>query len=228
MINPKTKNMEGEKMNKTITVKGTGNVSAKPDLTLVTMDLRANHYDYETTMNIATEQVNAIKTSLGELGFNKSDIKTTNFDVQPRFESVKDALGNYKRRFEGYECRHDLKIEFDLDMSMLSRVLSALAKCEAKPEFEVKFTIKDKESIKSQLLENAVENAKNNATILAKASGVSLGDILSINYNWGEIHLYSDTNYCLAEECMAAPSCIDIEPEDIDINDGVTIVWEIK
>jgi len=215
-------------MNRTITVKGTGNVSAKPDLTLVTMDLRANHYDYETTMNIATEQVNAIKTSLCELGFDKSDVKTTNFDVQPRFESVKDALGNYKRRFDGYECRHDLKIEFDFDMALLSRVLTSLAKCEAKPEFEVRFTVKDKESIKSQLLESAVENAKTNATILAKASDVSLGDILSINYNWGEVHFYSETKYSLADECMAAPSCIDIEPDDIDVNDGVTIVWEIK
>lgn len=215
-------------MNRTITVRGTGNVSAKPDITLVTMNLRANHYDYETTMNIATEQVNAIKVALGELGFEKKDVKTTNFDVHPNFETIKDAQGNYKRRFDGYECRHDLKIEFDLDMVMLSRVLTALAKCEANPEFEVNFTVRDKEFIKAKLLDSAVTNAKNNATILAKASGVSLGDILSINYNWSELHMYSDTKYCLAEECMAAPSCIDIEPEDIDVNDGVTIVWEIK
>ena len=113
-------------------------------------------------------------------------------------------------------------------MVLLSRVLTALAKCEANPEFEVKFTVKDKEFIKSKLLEDAVLNAKSNAETLAKASGVSLGKIVSINYNWGELHLYSDTTYDMSEKCMVAPSCIDIEPEDIDVNDGVTIVWKIK
>lgn len=215
-------------MKRIITVRGTGNLSAKPDFILLTMDLRANDYEYEATMNIATEQVDVIKTALGELGFKKKDIKTTNFDVHPRFESIKDALGNYKRQFEGYECRHSLKLEFDLDMVLLSRVLTALAKCEANPEFEVKFTVKDKEFIKSKLLEDAVLNAKSNAETLAKASGVSLGKIVSINYNWGELHLYSDTTYDMSEKCMVAPSCIDIEPEDIDVNDGVTIVWKIK
>lgn len=215
-------------MNRTITVRGTGKVSTKPDLTEIILDLRATHYDYETTINIATEHVNAIRTALDELGFKKQDVKTTNFDVHPRFETIKDAQGNYKRRFEGYECRHNLKIEFDLDMPMLSRVLTALAKSDANLEFEVRFTVKDKKLIKSQLLENAVENAKNNAIILAKASDVSLGDILSINYNWSELHMYSDTKYCLADDCMAAPSGIDNEPEDIDIDDGATIIWEIK
>lgn len=215
-------------MNRTITVRGTGKVSTKPDLTEIILDLRANHYDYEKTIDIGTQQVNSLKVALCELGFQKSDIKTTNFDVHPIFENERDANGNYKRRFNGYECSHDLKVEFDFDMSLLSRVLTALAKCDANPEFEVRFTVKDKEQIKSQLLENAVENALNNATILAAASHVTLGDIISINYNWGEVHLYSETKYCLAEECMAAPSCIDIEPDDIDVNDGVTIVWEIK
>lgn len=215
-------------MPRTITVRGTGNVSVKPDFTEVTMNMSARNYDYEKTMEIASEQVDEIKNALCGIGFENEDVKTTSFDVHPRFESIKDAQGNYKRQFEGYECRHDLKIEFDFDMKMLSRVLSSLSKCEATPEFEVQFTIKDKELIKSQLLENAVANALNNANILAKASQVTLGNIISINYNWGELHLYSDTSYDMTEQCLAAPKCIDIEPDDIDVSDGVTIVWEIR
>ena len=92
--------------------------------------------------------------------------------------------------------------------------------------------VKDKKSVNAALLENACVNAKAKAGILAKASGVTLGDLISIDYNWGELHLFSQTQYDMEDDCMrmasAAPTSIEIEPDDIDISDSVTFVWEIS
>lgn len=57
--------------------------------------------------------------------------------------------------------------------------------------------------------------------------------LLSIDYNWGELNVYSNTRYDMAEDCLVAPMMarcaeIDIEPDDIDISDTATFVWEIK
>lgn len=86
--------------------------------------------------------------------------------------------------------------------------------------------------VNAALLENACVNAKAKAGILAKASGVTLGDLISIDYNWGELHLFSQTQYDMEDDCMrmasAAPTSIEIEPDDIDISDSVTFVWEIS
>lgn len=48
-----------------------------------------------------------------------------------------------------------------------------------------------------------------------------------------ELNVYSNTRYDMEEECLAAPmmaKCaeIDIEPDDIDVSDTATFVWEIK
>lgn len=47
-------------MNRFIAVKGTGGVSVKPDLIIISMDLESHQYNYEETMKLATESINAL------------------------------------------------------------------------------------------------------------------------------------------------------------------------
>lgn len=99
----------------------------------------------------------------------------------------------------------------------------------AMSKFDIKFSIKDKDNISEQVLKKAVENAKNKAEIMVSALGSRLGDLLNINYNWGELHIYSRTNYMLTEDACTydASPIMDIEPDDIDVNDTATITWQI-
>lgn len=70
------------------------------------------------------------------------------------------------------------------------------------------------------------------ATILAKAAGVTLGELLNINFSWGEIDIYSHTesrlNQFKIEEYVFMSSAVDIAPEDIQVSDTVSFIWEIK
>ena len=144
----------------------------------------------------------------------------------------RDENGNYKQIFVGYRVTHGLKLEFDFDSQRLSKVLGAIAVCIAEPELNVQFTVKDKEAVDAAMLQSACANAQAKAEILTKASGVTLGDLISIDYNWGELHLFSQTQYDMEDACMrmasAAPTSIEIEPDDIDVSDSVTFVWEIR
>lgn len=217
-------------MTKTITVKGVGNVSVKPDLIVVSMKLATEDREYDKTMELAEEQISFINDSLEEIGFEKNSVKTTDFNVRTNYESVKDKSGNYKSVFKGYVCNHNLKVEFDFDTKTLARVLSAISESLAKPEFSISFTVKDPSAVRGELLKLAVKNAKEKAEILCLASGVKLGELVSIDYNWGEINLYSDTNYEVGDRFMAKAAClsnIDIQPDDIKTSDTATLVWEI-
>ena len=75
-------------------------------------------------------------------------------------------------------------------------------------------------------------NAREKAEILCEASNVALGDLLAIDYNWGELNVVSRTEYMLDEKCLAMPmgamADMDIEPDDIDVSDTATFVWEIR
>lgn len=219
-------------MNRTITIKGIGKLSLKPDQVVVSLTLKTTDKNYDKAMNTAAKHLEQLRGALVGIGFAKDDLKTTNFNVGTEYESERDKNGNYKRIFIGYSVTHQLKLEFAFDSRCLSKTLGAIAACIAEPELNVQFTVKDKEAVNAALLESACVNAKTKAGILAKASGVTLGDLVSIDYNWGELHLFSPTQYDMEDACMrmasAAPTSIEIEPDDIEVSDSVTFVWEIS
>ena len=219
-------------MPRTITVKGMGNVKTAPDYVVVSMNLEAQGMEYEETMEQAAQQIDYLNTSLEAVGFEKKSVKTTNFNVRPAYESVKDKNGNYKSVFNGYVCSHRLKVEFDFDTKRLAQTLSAISKSLAKPELSIAFTVKDPSAINKELLRSATINAREKAEVLCEASDVELGDLLTIDYNWGELNIVSRTDYMLEERVMSMPmkamADMDIEPDDIDVSDTATFVWEIK
>lgn len=125
---------------------------------------------------------------------------------------------------------HNLKVEFDFDTERLSKVLSALGSCLAHPQLSIAFTVQDTSAVNEEMLRSAAANARRKAEILCDAAGKRLGELLSIDYNWGELNICSRTSYEIAEDCMYAMSAAKeyaIEPDDIDVSDSVTFVWEI-
>ena len=220
----------GNKMNRVITVKGTGSFKVKPDLIVITMSLESLHLDYNKTMKLAAEAVEGLQRAIQSVGFNKTDLKTTNFNISTHYESYYDKDNNYKTKFDGYLCEQGLKLEFDFDNEVMSKVLTTISKAKTDPRLNIQFSVKDKDAVNEELLISAADNAKRKAEILAKASGVSLGDLISIEYNWGELHLYSQTRYAMEDQMMklSESSAPDIEPDDIDFSDTVSFVWEIK
>ncbi len=218
-------------MTRTITVKGIGKVSAKSDYVVLSMSLQAHHKNYEKTMEKAAEQLDQLKNSLNSIGFDKESIKTKSFDVRIDQNQVKDKNGNYKYVFNGYIVSHTLKVEFDFDSKMLSYALNTVASCLANPQLTIAFTVKDATAINEQMLRSATLNARRKAEILCEASNVKIGELLSIDYNWGELNIYSKTRYDMDEDCMSMiemSRVIEIEPDDIDVSDTATFVWEIQ
>ena len=217
---------------RTITVKGTGNVSARPDYIVLSLNIEALSETYDRAMTDASERIKNLQDAAVRVGYGKEDLKTTSFDVQTRHENIKDRQGNYKREFAGYVCTYRLKLAFDFDSKQLAKVISAIADCGAKPELSIAFTVRNPATINEELLISATENAKTKAEILCKASGNALGQLLNIDYNWGEFNVFSRTRYDV-EDClqplMAMSKCAapEIEPDDIDVSDTVAFTWEI-
>ena len=215
---------------RTITVKGTGYVSARPDYIILSLNIETLSKTYDRAMSEAAERIERLQGAAVCVGYRKEDLKTTSFDVQTRYENVKDR---YKREFVGYACSYRLKLAFDFDSKQLAKVISAIADCGAQPELSIAFTVKNPARVSEELLINATENARAKVEILCKASGSTLGQLLNIDYNWGELNVFSRTSYDV-EDCiqplMAMSKCAapEIEPVDIDVTDTVTFTWKIQ
>lgn len=220
-------------MIRTITARGIGNISVKPDYITLSMTIDSQGKSYDRAMEEASRRIGVLQDTAVRVGCEKDALKTVSFNVETRYESVKDRQGNYEREFSGYACIYRLKLSFDFDSKQFARVISAIADSGAKPEMSIAFTVKNPAKVNEDLLINAAENAKAKAEILCKASGIKLGELLSIDYNWGELNIVSRTTYEM-EDCvppmMAMSKCAapEIEPNDIEVSDTVAFVWEIQ
>ena len=139
-------------MARTITVKGIGKASAKPDYVVFSMTLESKHKDYDKAMDMAADHIQQLNETLCGIGFEKDSVKTTNFSVRTDYDRVKDRNGNYQSVFRGYEVTHNLKLAFDFDMGRLSQALSTIAGCLSHPQLSVAFTVKDATAINEEML----------------------------------------------------------------------------
>lgn len=220
-------------MPRTITVKGTGKVSATPNYVVLTMSLEARNLDYNQAMERSATQLDQLNKALLSMGFEEDALKTTDFHVRTDYAHVQDKSGTYHNEFNGFVCSHSLKLEFDFDTQRLAQALSTVSDCLAQPELAVAFTVKDTAPVADELLREATINGRKKAESLCEASGVILGPLLSIDYNFGDLNPFSNTRYSMGESNLrgAAPmmaKSMDIRPDDISVTDTATFVWEIN
>ena len=213
---------------RTIRITGKGELKLHPDTTRITITLSKLCKEYADALKTSTADTETLKDLFVRFSFDRKDLKTLTFRVDAEYESYREK-DEYKQRLAGYRYRHTVKIDFPSDNALLGKLLYALAKSELDPEFNVSYTVRDKEAAKNELLSKAVSDAKEKAKELTAAAGVSLLEIQSIDYSRNEIamevrpmRMLAAKNAACEEDCS-----MDIEPDDIEVSDVVTVVWEI-
>lgn len=232
-------------MERQIVVTGKGKLKIHPDKTRVELDIITLEEKYSDCVECHNKKMQTIMEGLCSIGFNKEDIVTTSFNVKSKYERCYDEKSeSYKSEFIGYENSQGVKIEFDRDSNLLRVVLGKISESNVNPIINLSFFISDEDSVKDLLLERAVIDSKKKAEIMSKAAETKLGRIIEINYSWGTVKFtsrrynislndriyglcdYEDDEPVLAEKFIG--SAPDIQPEDIDIDDTVTIAWSIE
>lgn len=221
-------------MERTIRVTGKGVIKVKPDRIRILITLQDRYADYEEAAGKSTESKALLNKVLEEQGFNHKDLKTINFNIQPVYEDYQTDDKAWRNRLVGFEYTHRMKIEFPADNERIGKVLSALARCPGQPEFRIEYTLSDPEAAKNELLAKAVADSTAKAKVLAEAAHVTLGEIQNIDYSWGEIEFTSrpvmmGAKMAVMERAnMDTGYDMDIEADDIEQEDTVTVVWKIN
>ena len=224
-------------MERIITVRGVGTAKTAPDLVRINVTLSSKDKDYGKAVEASSVQIGELGKAIVAAGFEEKELKTTYFNVQPEYEGYNDKNGNYRTRFAGYNVNHNLTFSFPFDTDKLCEVLTRVSECSAKPNMNIVFTVSDPAAVKNALLASAAENALEKAKVLAAASGVKLGKLLHIDYNWGNVNINSRT--CLdcseqengvmfkAERKALAFGAGGFNPEDIESSDSAAFTWEL-
>ena len=208
-----------------ITVTGVGNGQFKADYVVIRMTVGSIGKDYEKAVAVANGKIAMLQSAIVGVGFEKEDLKTSDFSVNTRYNSV-FKHGENIGSFEGYECRNNTEISFDFSEELLSKTLSSIAMSGAESEIDISFTVKNLELAKEQLLTLAATDAIRKAEILSKALGKKLGNLLTIKENGEYGNFVSECSYRIQRgiETNAVPT---FAPTDITSSVNVEFEWEI-
>ena len=220
-------------MDRTISVVGEAEISAKPDTVVLDLSVSAHESDYERTAAAAAaaEQADRLYGAVKKAGFSDTDLKTTDFSVNTAYKNVRDEDGNYESIFDGYRCGQRFSLEFPTDMARLSQTLSHIGSCGVDPEVRISFTVRDTDGLKERLLTECTANAEKKAGILCRGLGVTVGEAISVKCGGELPDFVSHTGFSVGDgvmPLMAKARCAEnMTPEDVKISESVSFVFAI-
>lgn len=222
-----------------ITVNGTGEAFAVPNIAEVTFDVMQESATVAAAQQVVTTRTNDIMAYLKSAGIEEKDIKTINYSVYPRYEYEQKAMicpvglpcypGSGTQVLKGYTVSNSVQVKIRKTEDS-GTILSELGKKKVTNISGLNFTVEDQETIKDQAREKAIADAKEKAEVLAKQLGVKIKTIVNFSEN-GDYPVYFKSavmNQVGRAEAMDAGSAPSIQPGENKFVSNVTITYEIR
>lgn len=220
----------------TISVSGEAERFAKPDLATVSFTVRKEAKTVSAAQEEVTKQMNTVLGALKALDVEEKDIKTTAYNIYPKYEWNASVYpcSDYrcppgKQVLTGYEVSHssDVKIR---KIENAGAVLGKLGELQITEVGQVTFSIENEDKIKAEARAEAIKEAKEKADKLADDLGVSLVRIVSFSESGGGfVPMYSSKamdSYGIGGASVAPTP--EIPTGENKITSNVTIVYEIR
>lgn len=213
----------------TVSVSASGEIYAKPDLALISFSVVTEAKTVAEAMAKNTEKMNDIIDFVKNQGVESKDLKTTSFNIYPRYEWRKETgLPPYpqgERVLVGYEVSQSLEVKIR-DMEKIGGIIQGATDAGANQVGSLQFTIDNEDEFKKQAREQAINKAKEKAEELASQLGVNLVRIIDFRES-SVVPRYYDL------KAMEAPSgggeeAAQIETGENKIEVTVNITYEIN
>jgi len=215
---------------RTISVNAEGKTTVKPDIAQFSFSVVTEGPDLEKITSENNKQVaDAIKFVKSE-GVKSEDIKTTQYNLQPKYEYNKDQRKSY---ISGYELTQTVFVkirELDKNLGEVSKILGSLPELGINQISGVSFTVDDPDKFMNEARADAYARAKAKAEFMAKSAGVGLGRVININEYGSPIVYNSYEKMGLGGAGMiAAPSAVaPVEPGSEQLTIQVNITYALK
>jgi hypothetical protein len=201
-----------------ITMSGHGETHGQPDTAMLSAGVSVDAPTAAAALADANKNMQGILAALKKLGVADRDIQTRNFSVHPQY-----ANGNGQApHVTGYQVTNQVQVRL-AEIGRLGPALDALVVAGANQINGVNFSIHDPATLLAQARTDAVTDARAKAETFAKAAGVSLGSILSINENGN-----GGPRPVVFAAPMVKATSVPVALGEEAVSADVTIAWEIK
>jgi uncharacterized protein YggE len=173
-----------------ITISGKGEIIAIPDVATFSFTISETAETVESAQSTATEKNNTALKYLKNEGVDEKDIKTTSYNVYPKYEWIRPQCafdgpcpgGN--NELVGYTVSQTTKVKVR-DTQKAGDILSGIGQIGISNVSGLTFSIDDEEGLKEEARAMAIKDAKEKAEKIADDLGVDLDDVISFSEDSG-------------------------------------------
>ena len=167
----------------TIAVSGKGEVVVKPDIATVSFTVTEENLDVGVAQDTVNKTVAKIVDYIKTQGVNEKDIKTTGYNIYPRYNYVNATAYPYNqgtRVLAGYDVSQSIEVKIR-DLTKAGKIVSGLGEFGVKDMSGLNFSVDKQDEITKQARDLAIADARADAEKIAKGLGVRLVKITSFS-----------------------------------------------
>ncbi len=213
-------NAEDAHVHRSVTVSATATVSAKPDQARISSGVVSEAATARDALSKNTELMKKVIAELKAGGIDADDIQTASFNVEP--VTAYDSKANTPPRITGYRVANQVSV-LVRDLAKLGEVLDKLVTVGANAISGLSFEVSTADALKDDARKEAMANALRRATLLAKAGGADVGDVLQISE---DVVMDGPRPYVVAR--MAKAEAVPIESGTSVLEARVTVTYALK
>ncbi len=222
-----------------ISVNGKGEILVKPDIASISFSVIESAKTAKEAQDKATKKSNDTLASLRGFGIEEKDIKTTGYNIYPKYEYRTNPrnsdgscpLGNCtdgKSIIVGYEVSQTFEVKVR-KIEKSGDVLAKIGEMGVSNVSGISFVIDDIDALKKQAKELAIKDAKEKAKELSKNLGVKIKKITSYYDSSDNMYGYGEG---MGGGAMMSAKADRISPEiptgENKVISNITITYEIE
>jgi uncharacterized protein len=208
----------------TITVSGTGDVLAKPDIAVADIAISVEGATAKIAQNDASKKSVAVVDYLKKAGIKEADIKTSSYNIYPQYDYT-----NGRSAIRGYQVTQSLTVKVR-DLDKANDIIDGVVTAGANQVNSFSFQIDNPDKLKAEARKKAIEEANTKAKELADELDIDLGHIVSFSESGND---YYPLRYSAAKEAMGMGGASSVPSPDLptgenEVTVNVSITYQIK
>jgi uncharacterized protein YggE len=212
-----------EPAKRTISVNGSAQATLTPDIAYMTIGVHTENAEAKKAVTDNTSGAEKVIAALKSMGIDAKDIRTANFNIYPSQEFTPEG----QLKSTKYVVDNSVFVTVR-DLSKVGDVLSAAIGAGANNVSGIQFDVADKNAALADARKQAVDNAHALADELAKAAGVTLGQVQSITFFGSSVPpmpVFEGKGGGAADQAIAS---VPISAGQLTVSVDVSIVFEIQ
>ncbi len=214
-----------------ISVNGRGEIFKAPDMAEFYFSVEAEALTSGEAQTKVTEKINPILAALKENGIEEKDIKTSSYNLSPRYEYPRSVMPFYNegnRTLVGYDVNQTVTVKVR-KIDDAGKILGLVGELGATNLGSISLTVDNDKGIQREARKMAIDDAETKAKELAKDLGVKLVRIVSFSESGPIMPMYARTDMMKFESSgVASAPTPEIPVGENQFVSDVYITYEIK